>query len=252
METEKKNGARPGVDIATLRQAVSEGSTPRFWRSLDELAGTPEFRDHAENEFPHGATDAGATLDRRELLKVMAASAAFAGLTGCTKLPEQRIVPYVRQPEQIIPGKPLFYATATTLGGVATGILVESHMARPTKVEGNPDHPASLGATDAFAQASVLGLYDPDRSQAEIHDGRIGSWPEFQNELSAALAAEKGSGGAGLRLFTPTITSPTLAAQIRTFLKTFPSAKWHQYESVGHDNVHEGTKLAFGEMVNPV
>jgi MoCo/4Fe-4S cofactor protein with predicted Tat translocation signal len=164
METEKKNGAQLDVDIATLRQAASERTTPRFWRSLDELAATPEFREHAENEFPHGANDITATLDRRELLKVMAASAAFAGLTGCTKLPEQRIVPYVRQPEQIIPGKPLFYATATTLAGVATGILVESHMARPTKVEGNPDHPASLGASDAFAQASVLGLYDPDRS----------------------------------------------------------------------------------------
>jgi MoCo/4Fe-4S cofactor protein with predicted Tat translocation signal len=252
METEKKNGAQLDVDIATLRQAASERTTPRFWRSLDELAATPEFREHAENEFPHGANDITATLDRRELLKVMAASAAFAGLTGCTKLPEQRIVPYVRQPEQIIPGKPLFYATATTLAGVATGILVESHMARPTKVEGNPDHPASLGASDAFAQASVLGLYDPDRSQAEIHDGRIGSWPEFQNELSAALAAEKGSSGAGLRLLTPTITSPTLAAQIRTFLKAFPSAKWHQYESVGRDNVREGAKIAFGEIVNTV
>jgi MoCo/4Fe-4S cofactor protein with predicted Tat translocation signal len=252
METEKKSGLGPDVDIATLRNAKSDGNTPRFWRSLDELADTPEFRDHAENEFPHGANDPNATLDRRELLKVMAASAAFAGLTGCTKLPTQHIVPYVRQPEQIVPGKPLFYATAVTLGGVASGILVESNMARPTKVEGNPDHPASLGATDAFAQASILGLYDPDRSQAEIHDGRIGSWTEFQNELSAALAGENGSGGAGLMLLTPVITSPTLGAQIRALLKIFPSAKWHQYESVGHDNVHEGAKLAFGEMVNPV
>src|SRR6202051_3866075 len=195
MQTEKKNGSAPDVDIATLRNAKSDGNTPRFWRSLDELAGTPEFRDHADNEFPHGANDPGATLDRRELLKVMAASAAFAGLTGCTKLPTQRIVPYVRQPEQIIPGKPLFYATAVTLGGVATGILVESNMARPTKVEGNPDHPGSLGASDAFAQASILGLYDPDRSQAEIHDARIGSWAEFQNKLTAALAREAGSSG---------------------------------------------------------
>src|ERR1700726_135243 len=149
METEKKNGARPDVDIAILRHAASEGNTPPFWRSLEELAGTPEFQDHAQNEFPHGANDTGATLDRRELLKVMAASAAFAGMTGCTKLPDQRIVPYVRQPEQIIPGKPLFYATAVTLGGVATGILVESHMARPMKVKGNPDLPGSLGARDA-------------------------------------------------------------------------------------------------------
>ncbi len=252
METDNKNGGRPDVDIAALRQATSEGHTPRFWRSLDELAGTPEFRDHAENEFPHGANDLGAALDRRELLKVMAASAAFAGLTGCTKLPTQKIVPYVRQPEQIIPGKPLFYATAVTLDGVATGVLVESHMARPTKVEGNPDHPGSLGASDAFAQAAVLGLYDPDRSEAGIHDGRIGSWAEFQNELSAALAEEKGSSGAGLRLLTPTITSPSLAAQIGVFLKGFPSAKWHQYEPVGRDNVREGAKIAFGEYVNTV
>src|SRR5712672_1209263 len=175
MAPHKENDERPDVDIAALRHATSEGKTPRFWRGLEELADAPEFREHAENEFPHGANDPGATLDRRELMKVMAASAAFAGLTGCTKLPTQRIVPYVRQPEQIIPGKPLFYATAVTLGGVASGILVESNMARPTKVEGNPDHPASLGATDAFAQASILGMSDPASSQAEINDARVGS-----------------------------------------------------------------------------
>src|SRR6266403_4987622 len=179
MDLEKKNGARPDVDIAALRHATTKGNTPRFWRSLDELADTPEFREHAENEFPHGANGPGATLDRRELLKVMAASAAFAGLTGCTKLPTQKIVPYVRQPEQIIPGKPLFYATAVTLGGVASGILVESNMARPTKIEGNPAHPGSLGASDAFAQAAVLGLYDPDRSQTLTNRGDIRPWPEF-------------------------------------------------------------------------
>ena len=125
-------------------------------------------------------------------------------------------------------------------------------MARPTKIEGNPDHPGSLGATDAFSQASILGLYDPDRSQAEIHDGRIGSWAEFQDELSTALGAEKGNGGSGVRLLTPTITSPTLGDQINTFLKAYPSAKWVQYESVTRDNVREGAKLAFGEYVNTV
>ncbi len=209
MDSDRKNAARPDVDISALRKASIGGETPRYWRGLDELADTPEFRDHKENEFPHGANDPEAKIDRREIMKVMAASAAFAGLTGCTKLPTQTIVPYVRQPEEIIPGKALFYATAVTLGGVATGVLVESHMARPTKIEGNPDHPGSLGATDAFSQASILGLYDPDRSQAEIHDGRIGSWAEFQEELSTVLGAEKGSGGGGVRLLTPTITSPT-------------------------------------------
>src|ERR1700692_1786730 len=193
MDIDRKNAGQPDVDISALRKASSSGEAPRFWRGLDELADTPEFRDHKENEFPHGANDTEAKLDRRELMKGMPASAAFPGLTGCTKLPTQKIVPYVRQPVEIIPGKPLFYATAVTLGGVATGVLVESHMARPTKVEGNPDHPGSLGASDAFAQASILGLYDPDRSQAEIHDGRIGSWSEFQQELAAALAMESGT-----------------------------------------------------------
>src|ERR1700730_1080503 len=196
MDLENKNDGRPevetAVDIAALRRAASDGNSPRFWRSLDELADTQEFRDYKENEFPHGANDPGAKLDRRDLLKVMAASAAFAGLSGCTERPTQRIVPYVRQPAEIIPGKALFYATAVTLGGVATGVLVESHMARPTKIEGNHDHPGSLGANDAFAQASILGLYDPDRSQAVIHDGRIGSYAAFQGDLSSALATEKG------------------------------------------------------------
>src|SRR3981189_2109517 len=98
MAAEKQNGGGPDVDIAALRHATTKGNTPRFWRSLEELADTPEFRDHAENEFPHGANDPGATLDRRELLKGMAASAAFAGLTRCTKLPMQKIVHYVREP----------------------------------------------------------------------------------------------------------------------------------------------------------
>jgi MoCo/4Fe-4S cofactor protein with predicted Tat translocation signal len=249
---DRKGAGLPDVAISALRKAAAAGETPRFWRGLEELADTPEFRNHKENEFPHGANDPDAKLDRRDLLKVMAASAAFAGLSGCTKLPTQKIVPYVRQPEEIIPGKPLFYATAVTLGGVATGVLVESHMARPTKIEGNPDHPGSLGATDALAQASILGLYDPDRSQAEIHDGRIGSWAEFQEELSTALGAEKGTGGGGVRLLTPTITSPTLGNQINTLLKAYPSAKWVQYESVTRDNIREGAKLAFGEYVNTV
>jgi len=252
MDRAPKNAAPPDLHLNVSPARANCRQTQRFWRGLEELGDTPEFRAHRENEFPHGANDPEAKLDRRELMKVMAASAAFAGLSGCTKLPTQKIVPYVRQPEEIIPGKPLFYATAVTLGGVATGVLVESHMGRPTKIEGNPDHPGSLGATDAFCQASILGLYDPDRSQAEIHDGRIGSWAEFQDELSTALAAEKGSGGSGVRLLTPTITSPTLGDQIKTFLKAYPSAKWIQYESVTRDNVREGARTAFREYLQSV
>jgi len=229
MEPEDKKQPKPDVEIGALR-APARDSGRRLWRSFDDLARTPEFLAHSENEFPHGANDANAKVDRRELLKVMAASAAFAGLTGCTKLPTQKIVPYVRQPEDIIPGKPLFYATAATLGGIATGILVESHMGRPTKVEGNPDHPASLGASDAFAQASILTLYDPDRSQAEVHEGRIGSWNEFQREAQIVLAEQQPKKGAGLRILTETITSPTVAAQIRALLASYPEAKWLRYD----------------------
>jgi MoCo/4Fe-4S cofactor protein with predicted Tat translocation signal len=252
MDTDRKNASPYDVDISALRSASGTSQGPRYWRGLEELADTPEFRSRLENEFPHGPNDPDTKFDRRDLLKVMAASAAFAGLSGCTKLPTQKIVPYVRQPEEIVPGKPLFYASATTLGGVATGILVESHMGRPTKIEGNPDHPGSLGAADAFSQASILGLYDPDRSQAEIHDGRIGSWAAFQDELATALGTEKGTGGTGVRLLTGTVTSPTLGDQINTFLKAYPSAKWVQYESVTRDNAREGAKLAFGEYVNTV
>ena len=126
------------------------------------MSDTKEFRNFLENEFPANADDKECEgINRRDVLKLMAASAAMAGLSACTKLPTEKIVPYVQPPEEIIPGKPLFYATSMPLHGVATGLLVESHMGRPTKIEGNPDHPGSLGGTDVFAQASVLDLYDP-------------------------------------------------------------------------------------------
>src|SRR5690606_33617078 len=120
---------------------------------------------------------------RRSFLKLMGASMGLAGLTACTRQPEEKIVPYVRAPEQMVPGKPLFYASAVPMGGYGLGVLAESHMGRPTKIEGNPLHPASLGATDVFAQASVLELYDPDRSQTITYGGRIRTWPVFLSEI---------------------------------------------------------------------
>ena len=162
------------MDLAALRARAQGEAGQRFWRSLEELAETPEYQAFHAHEFPNDPAKESGAMNRRDALKLMAASAALAGLTACTKLPPEKIVPYAQQPpEEFIPGKPLFYATAMTLGGVGTGLLVESHMGRPTKVEGNPSHPGSLGATDAFAQASVLTLYDPDRSQAVVTKGRI-------------------------------------------------------------------------------
>jgi molybdopterin-containing oxidoreductase family iron-sulfur binding subunit len=157
----------------------------------------------------------------------------------------------VKPPEEIIPGKPLFYATSMPLAGIATGLLVESQMGRPTKIEGNPEHPGSLGGTDVFAQASVLTLYDPDRSQTEVFDGRISTWGAFVTAMGN-VRSQLAPKGTGIRILTGTVTSPTLAAQIRGLLSQFPEAKWHQYESCGRDNEREGARLAFGRPVNTV
>ena len=178
----------------------------------------------------------------------MGASMALAGVTACTRQPTEKIVPYVRQPEELIPGKPMFFATAMPLGGTAIGLLVESHEGRPTKIEGNPLHPSSLGATDVFAQAAILGLYDPDRSQTLTNLGEIRPWSAFLAAIRAAVTAQQPLKGAGIRLLTESINSPTLAAQIREVLARFPSAKWHQWDPAGREYAHAGAKLAFGRI----
>jgi MoCo/4Fe-4S cofactor protein with predicted Tat translocation signal len=223
---------------------------PSFWRTLDELAGDPEFCDRIANEFPSEIEAITDPVARRTFLKLMGASIALAGVTACTRQPAERILPYVRQPEGLVPGKPLFYATAMALGGVATGLLVESHEGRPTKVEGNPMHPGSLGATDVFAQAAVLDLYDPDRSQTIAYLGEIRPWSAFLGSIRGALTAQQSSKGAGLRILTESINSPTLAAQIRDLVSRFPSAKWHQWDPASRDNARAGSKLAFGNYVD--
>ncbi len=222
----------------------------KTWRSLEELAQTEEFQRRVENEFAVSPLDWQDGFSRRRFLQLMGASMALAGLNACTRQPEEKIFPYVQPPEQIVPGKPLFYATAMTRGGYAYGVLAESHTGRPTKIEGNPEHPASLGATDIFAQASVLELYDPDRSQVVTHLGRISTWENFLTALQVELEAQKISDGAGLRILTETITSPTLANQLQNLLSQFPLAKWHQYEPVNRDNARLGSKMAFGEFLD--
>jgi molybdopterin-containing oxidoreductase family iron-sulfur binding subunit len=184
----------------------------------------------------------------------MAASLGLAGvgLSGCLRQPEEKIVPYVRQPEEIIPGKPLYFATCVTLGGYATGVLVESHLGRPTKIEGNPEHPASLGATDAFMQAAVLSLYDPDRSQTIVNRGQISTWGRFLTELASELTPLRERQGKGLAILTETLTSPTLADQLQTLVQELPEAHWHQYEPAGRDNLREGARIAFGEHIDTV
>ncbi len=216
--------------------------------SLEELAKTPEFEDFLRHQWPHLASlprDVG----RRRFLQLMGASLALAGLTGCSGNPREQIVPYVRPPEEIVPGKPLFYATAMNLGGYATGLLVESHEGRPTKIEGNPLHPASFGATDVLAQASILNLYDPDRSQVVRLAGEISAWKLFVSAIGQEMQAQCGRQGAGLHILTETVGSPTLADQLRNLLMQFPKSRWHQFEPLARDNALAGAQLAFGAAV---
>ncbi|MGA9510067.1 MAG: TAT-variant-translocated molybdopterin oxidoreductase, partial [Candidatus Sulfotelmatobacter sp.] len=261
MKNEEQNGAQreevcPGkkgkLSLDSLRDQINEANEkagPEYWRSLEELAGSADFQEALHREFPKGASEWVDSVSRRGFLKVMGASMALAGMTGCVKLPLEPIVPYVRQPEEVVPGRPMFYATAMTLGGYANPLLVESHLGRPTKIEGNDKHPASLGGTDIFAQASILGMYDPDRSQSIVSLGDQRSWQAFVTAIRGPLSAQKALKGAGIRILTTTISSPTLADQLNNFLKIYPEAKWHVYEPVNRDNVLEGAKMAFGQPV---
>ena len=156
-------------------------------------------------------------LSRRDFLSLMAASMALAGVAGCKAEPPEKIVPYVRPPEEILPGMPLYFATAMPFSGYAVGLIVESHEGRPIKVEGNPDHPASLGATDVFAQASLLTLYDPERAQTVTQSGQISTWDGFITELRPKLDHFRVD-GAGLRILTETVTSPTFADLMKQLL----------------------------------
>src|SRR6187401_3838229 len=185
------------IDIQSLRTKL-EGSRGReYWRSLEAVADTPEFQEFLHREFPQNASEWLDPVGRRGFLKLMGASMALAGVSACTRQPSEDIVPYVRQPEELIPGKPLFFATAMPFAGSGVGLLVESHEGRPTKIEGNPDHPSSLGATDLFAQAAILGLYDPDRSQTLTNLGDIRPFSAFVSAAKQMLAAQQQNGGRG-------------------------------------------------------
>ncbi|HEY1273211.1 MAG TPA: TAT-variant-translocated molybdopterin oxidoreductase, partial [Terriglobales bacterium] len=242
-------GKKDKLDLVTIREKIAQTRGPQYWRSLEELAGSDEFREMLHREFPKGASEWVDEVSRRGFLKLMGASLALAGMTACTKQPLEPIVPYVKQPEDIIPGRPKFYATAMTLGGYASPLLIESHMGRPTKIEGNDRHLASLGGTDIFSQASILGLYDPDRSQTVTYLGDPFSWGGFLQAIRGPLSAQKALQGASIRILTQTVSSPTFADQMQQFLKLYPEAKWHVYEPLNRDNVYAGAEMAFGQKV---
>lgn len=243
-----------GIDLDAIRARLEATSGPTYWRSLDELAGTPEFEQWLHAEFPRQAAalpETASGVQRREFLKLIGASLAFAGAAACTRQPTEKIVPAVKAPEDT-PGRPLFFATAMPAAGYGTGVLVESHEGRPTKIEGNPEHPASLGATDVFGQASILTLYDPDRSQLLRRVNEVASWEGFTAELANILEVQDKSGGAGLRVLLGTVTSPSIATQLEALRSRFPEARFHFWDPVNRDNAHAGAKLAYGEPLDTV
>jgi MoCo/4Fe-4S cofactor protein with predicted Tat translocation signal len=254
MEHEKNES----FDLTAIREKLAGAKGQEFWRGLDEIAETEEFQLWVEDEFPNRSTLL--QLDRRDFLKFMGAGMAMAGLAGCRSLPQDKIVPYVKQPEELTLGKPLIYASAVTFGGYARGVLVTSREGRPIKIEGNPGHPSTgtvgeivkHGATDAITQALLLDLYDPDRLQNTQKDGSIAAYEDFLKVARDAVNQPAAAGTAPIRILTETVTSPTLADQIKSLQAKYPGVKWHQYEPVSGNNARLGSQAAFGQYINTV
>jgi len=240
------------MDHAAARDHNPNGSGRAYWRSLEELAETDAFQARLAAEFPSQASTWTDPAGRREFLRLMGASLALAGLSGCGVNAPEEIVPYSRAPENVVPGKPRYYATSVLFQGYAHGVIVESHMGRPTKIEGNPDHPASLGAADRFAQASILGLYDPDRSRAILRNGRQSSWSDFLGWMIDRRGRWLARKGEGLHVVTGPTTSPTLAAQLESLGRIMPEMRWYVHDPVGRENLRDGARLAFGRPLETV
>lgn len=234
-------------DLATLRIASASRGP---WRSLDELIGTAEFQRFVEAEFPAFAERMALTVDRRTMLKLMGASLSLAGLMACSEA--ERIVPYVRQPENVIPGQPLYYATALSSDGYGIGAVVESHEGRPTKVEGNPDHPASRGATDAIMQAAVLSLFDPERSRTPLKQGEPASYEGFLKEIAGLAGGWGGSGGKGLALLVEATTSPTTKAQLNALRVRYPDLRVYRHDPLAAGSGAQAAAKLFGKPLTPI
>jgi len=229
---------------------------PGYWRSLAELEQTPEFQKFIEHEFAEPVSDLPpSSPERRRFMELMGASLALAGATGC-RWEEDKILPHTRRPEGDIPGESRYYATSMDLGGFAVGLRVKSYDGRPIKVEGNPNHPDSLGAAGVLQQASVLELYDPDRSRTAIRyaggQGTPASLDDFRAAAKEVVAALRGSQGRGLRILSESSSSPSIADMKRRLVGAYPQARWYEYEAVSADNVRVGTEMAFGAAYRPL
>ncbi|HEV2325372.1 MAG TPA: TAT-variant-translocated molybdopterin oxidoreductase [Terracidiphilus sp.] len=216
------------MTLAQVRQELKGKKGRKLWRSLDELADTPEFRAAVEKEFPSAAPEWIDPVSRRGFLKLMGASMALAGLAGCTKQPEETIYPYVKAPENLVLGNPMYFATAHPFPTGAVPLLVKSSEFRPIKVDGNPEHPYNRGGSDPLSQGTLLGMYDPDRSQHVTYRGENREWEEFVEAFRDKMAASKD--GTGIYFLSTTITSPTLARQWKAVQAAYPKAKVAQYD----------------------
>ncbi|MGA2807983.1 MAG: TAT-variant-translocated molybdopterin oxidoreductase [Terracidiphilus sp.] len=216
------------MTLAQVREELKGARGKKYWRSVDELADTAEFQAAVEREFPSAAQEWVDPVSRRGFMKLMGASLALAGLAGCTKQPDEPIYPYVKAPEDLILGKPMYFATAHPFVTGAVPLLVKSDQFRPIKIDGNPEHSYNQGSSDPFTQATLLDLYDPDRSQHVTYRGENREWAEFAEELRIKVASTKD--GTGIYFLSSTITSPTLARQWSEVQKKFPKAKLVQYD----------------------
>ncbi len=241
--------ARLTLDEVRARLDGKRGK--KYWQSIDDLVDAPGFVEMVKEEFPRQASEMTDGFSRRGFMKVMGASLALAGVTGCTKQPDEEIYPYIKQPEDLVLGKPNFFATAHPFPTGAVPVLVKSQEYRPVKIDGNPEHPMSKGKTDLFTQATLLDLYDPDRSKHVIDRTRgqsiNSSFGDFQTSFLEQVQKTQGQ---GLVFLTETIISPTFAAQWKAVETKYPSAKLVQWEPVNRDSSRIASKAAFGDYTD--
>ena len=223
--------------------------TRTYWRSLAQIEERPEFHAALHREFPEGASELPEGVSRREMMQLLGASLSLAGLAGCRR-PVEEIVPYVKAPEEIVPGIPRYYATTMPFRRSAYGLIVESHEGRPTKIEGNPAHPSTLGASSSRVQASIFGLYDPDRSQSVMQQGARKSWKDFATAWAQIAETHAADGGAGLAVLSESFSSPTLARLASELRERYPRMHWATYDAVSDEHRLAGLRQATGRDVD--
>jgi len=229
VQTENAKNDPAPMTLAQVREDLKGVKGKKYWRSLDELADTAEFQAAVEKEFPSAAQEWVDPVSRRGFMKLMGASMALAGLAGCTKQPDEPIYPYVKAPEDLILGKPMYFATAHPFATGAVPLLVKSDQFRPIKVDGNPEHPYNTGSSDPFTQGTLLDLYDPDRAQHVTYRGENREWAEFAQAFQEKLTESKD--GTGVYIVSATVTSPTLGRQWTAVQAAYPKATLIQYDA---------------------